>query len=49
MFGLYCVLRYILSHLYHLSVSEMKSFSFTASVDDENLLYAYMRYCPMSS
>ena len=26
MFGLYCVLRYIISHLYHLSVSEMKVF-----------------------
>ena len=33
---------YYASHIYHLSVSDLKSFSFMASVDDKNLLYAYM-------
>ena len=42
MFGLNSIWRYSTSHIYHLSVSETKSFLFTASVDYENLLYAYM-------
>ena len=40
------MLRYIMSHIYHLSVSETRSFSFMTSVDDENLSYAYMGPMP---
>ena len=46
MFGLNWMLRYIMSHIYHLSVSDLKSFSFTGSVDDKNLSYAYMGPMP---
>ena len=28
MFGLKCILRYIVSHVYHLSVSDYESFDF---------------------
>ena len=44
MFGLKCILRCIRSLLYHLFVSETKSFSFMTSVDDEYFLYACMTY-----
>ena len=44
MFGLKCILRCIISYIYHLCVSETKCFSFMTSVDDEYFLYAYMRY-----
>ena len=46
MFGLISILRYIMSHIYHLFVSDLKSFSFMTSVDDENLSYAYMGPMP---
>ena len=46
MFGLNWILRCIMSDIYHLSVSDLKSFSFMTSVDDEILLYAYMGPMP---
>ena len=46
MFGLNCILIYIMSHIYHLFVSDLKSFLFMTSVDHENLLYAYMGPMP---
>ena len=44
--GLKCFIRYIISDIYHLSVSDLKSFSFMGSVDDKNLSYAYMGPMP---
>ena len=46
MFGLNCILIYIMSHIYHLFVSDLKSFLFMTSVDHENLSYAYMGPMP---
>ena len=48
MFGLNCILRYIISHMYHLSVSESRSFWFSASIPSSYVIFdrlRHMRYC----
>ena len=48
MFGLNCILRYIISHIYHLSVSKRKSFWFSASIPSSFVTlhpFRYMGYC----
>ena len=46
-YGLNCIIRFIISHLYHLSVSEMKSFWCSASISSSYVTlhrFKYMGY-----
>ena len=44
MFGLNCILRYIISHMYHLSVSESRSFWFSESIWSSYVTFDRLRY-----
>ena len=48
MFGLNCILRYIISGIYNLSVSDLNSFWFSASIPSSFVTlhpFRYMGYC----
>jgi len=49
MFGLNCILICIISRIYHLFVSDLKSFLFLTSVVDEFFFICIYEECPRSS
>ena len=44
MFGLNYILRYIMSRIYHLYVSEIKTFLFSALIPSSYVIFDQLRY-----
>ena len=44
MFGLNCILRYIISDIHHLYVSEIKTFLFSALISSSYVIFDRLRY-----